>query len=84
MDLTPIGRVRSTRAEAVDDDWDSETSAVVLDRSALAEAAVVLWTKANSTARFNGKGSAKSLGTPRIVSSKNTPIRGAEFIASPS
>ena len=29
--MTPIGAVRSTRAEAYDDDWDSETTTVELD-----------------------------------------------------
>ncbi|MGA2520300.1 MAG: SAM-dependent methyltransferase [Acidimicrobiales bacterium] len=31
MELRPIGWVRSSRAETVDDDWDSVTSAIDLD-----------------------------------------------------
>lgn len=40
MDITPIGWVRSSRREPVDDDWDSETSSVVLDQSQLSSAAL--------------------------------------------
>ena len=31
--LEPIGRVTSSRSEAIDDGWDNETSEIVLDRS---------------------------------------------------
>lgn len=31
MEVEPIGRVRSTRTEPIDDDWDAVASAVVLD-----------------------------------------------------
>lgn len=34
MELTPIGTVRSTRTEVTDDDWDRETSRLVLDAAA--------------------------------------------------
>lgn len=30
MEMTPIGRVRSTRREVADDDWDEETSSIGL------------------------------------------------------
>ena len=36
--LTPIGRVRSTRTEPADDDWDSVTASIELDASFDAEA----------------------------------------------
>lgn len=29
--LEPIGVVRSTRSEAIDDDWDKETASIILD-----------------------------------------------------
>ena len=35
VDFTPIGWVRSTRSDPVDDDWDSVTSTVILDPSVL-------------------------------------------------
>jgi tRNA-Thr(GGU) m(6)t(6)A37 methyltransferase TsaA len=31
--LTPIGMVRTTRAEPIDDDWDTETTTIELDAS---------------------------------------------------
>lgn len=31
MDVTPIGRVASPRTEPLDDDWESVTSAIILD-----------------------------------------------------
>jgi tRNA-Thr(GGU) m(6)t(6)A37 methyltransferase TsaA len=40
MELTPIGTVRSTRTEVTDDDWDRETSVVLLDPSAFSEEAL--------------------------------------------
>ena len=35
MDFTPIGWVRSSRSQPVDDDWDSVTSSIVLDETVL-------------------------------------------------
>lgn len=40
MELTPIGVVRCTRADVVDDDWDSETSRLVLDGALFGEEAL--------------------------------------------
>jgi tRNA (Thr-GGU) A37 N-methylase len=38
--LAPIGVVRSSRAEAIDDDWDAVTSEIVLDPESVTPAAV--------------------------------------------
>ncbi|GIH12893.1 SAM-dependent methyltransferase [Rugosimonospora africana] len=40
FDMRPIGRVESTRDEAIDDDWDAVSTAIVLDGSQVGPDAV--------------------------------------------
>ncbi|HVT22056.1 MAG TPA: TrmO family methyltransferase [Mycobacteriales bacterium] len=40
FEITPIGVVRSSRAEAIDDDWDAVTAEIVLDPAVVAADAV--------------------------------------------